>query len=80
MFMAGTLLMLILLKEKYLDSIAIMADRGPFFITAVFLLLAGVQSLSLGFLGEMITRVYHEGRTRTLYSVRETKGRGIKAG
>ena len=80
MFMAGTVMMLILLKEKYLDSIAIMADRGPFFITAVFLLLAGVQSLSLGFLGEMITRVYHEGRTRTLYSVREIRGRGIKAG
>jgi hypothetical protein len=77
MLMIGTCMMLLLLKEKYVDSIAIMAERGPFFITGVFLLLAGVQSLSLGFLGEMVTRVYHEGKTGGLYSVKEVRGSGL---
>jgi len=73
----GVIMVLFLLKEKYLDQVAIMDERGPFIIASVFLLLAGLQLLSLGFLGEMLTRLYHESKTESLYSVKEKLGRGL---
>ena len=73
----GVVMVLFLLKEKYLDHIEIMAERGPFIITSVFLLLAGLQLLSLGFLGEMLTRLYHESKAESLYSVKKKLGIGL---
>ncbi|MGQ9927094.1 MAG: glycosyltransferase family 2 protein [Chloroflexaceae bacterium] len=46
------------------------ADR-PLALLAVFLVLVGVQFLGMGLLGELITRVYYEGRNRPIYVVRE---------
>jgi glycosyltransferase involved in cell wall biosynthesis len=46
------------------------ADR-PLALLAVFLVLVGVQLLGMGLLGELITRVYYEGRNRPIYVVRE---------
>ncbi len=77
LLIVGGGMMMFLLKEKYCAGVAIMADHGPLFITAVFLLLTGIQSLSLGFLGEMVTRVYHEGRKGSSYRVREVRGGGL---
>lgn len=77
LLIAGGILMgAMLLREKYMLGVSIMADRGPFFIACVFVLLAGMQLLSIGFLGEMFTRLYHEMRPRT-YGVRSVKGRGL---
>ncbi len=77
LLIAGGLLMgAQLVREKYMLGVSIMADRGPFFIACVFVLLAGLQVLSIGFLGEMFTRLYHEMRPRT-YGVRVVKGRGL---
>ncbi len=45
-------------------------DR-PLLLLAVLLLLIGVQFLGMGLLGELITRVYYEGRNRPIYVVRE---------
>ena len=74
----GALMVMYLLKQKYLDQVAIMEVRGPFVIASVFLLLAGMQLLSLGFLGEMLTRLYHESKAGALYTVKEICGGGLE--
>ncbi|MGB0560782.1 MAG: glycosyltransferase family 2 protein [Spirulinaceae cyanobacterium] len=45
-------------------------DR-PLLILAVALLLTGVQFFSLGLLGELLMRTYHESQGRPIYRVRE---------
>jgi glycosyltransferase involved in cell wall biosynthesis len=45
-------------------------DR-PLLLLAVLLIVVGVQFLGLGLLGELMTRVYYEGRNRAIYVVRE---------
>lgn len=45
-------------------------DR-PLLMLAVLLIVLGVQFLAMGLLGELITRVYYEGRNRSIYVVRE---------
>lgn len=47
-----------------------LADR-PLLLLAVLLVILGVQLLGMGLLGELITRVYYEGRQRPIYVVRE---------
>jgi glycosyltransferase involved in cell wall biosynthesis len=50
------------------------ADR-PLVLLAVLLVVVGVQFLGMGLLGELITRVYYEGRNRSIYVVREELNR-----
>ncbi len=45
-------------------------DR-PLLLLGVLMVLIGVQFLGMGLLGELITRVYYEGRNRPIYVVRE---------
>jgi glycosyltransferase involved in cell wall biosynthesis len=45
-------------------------DR-PLLILAVVLLLTGIQLFSLGLLGELLMRTYHESQGRPIYRVRE---------
>ncbi|RRR76661.1 MAG: glycosyltransferase [Candidatus Viridilinea halotolerans] len=45
-------------------------DR-PLLMLAVLLIVLGVQFLGMGLLGELITRIYYEGRNRPIYVVRE---------
>ncbi|MFL5806066.1 MAG: glycosyltransferase family 2 protein [Roseiflexaceae bacterium] len=45
-------------------------DR-PLLLLAVLLIILGVQFLGLGLLGELMTRVYYEGRNQATYVVRE---------
>lgn len=73
----GGVMGVILIWNKFVNHMSVMAERGPFFIAAVFVLLAGLQLLSIGFLGEMLTRVYHESNRTRIYSVRSVRGRGL---
>ena len=43
----------------------------PLLTIAVLMVMIGVQFLGMGLLGELITRVYYEGRNRPIYVVRE---------
>ncbi|NEQ18275.1 MAG: glycosyltransferase, partial [Moorea sp. SIO3E2] len=45
-------------------------DR-PLLILAVLLISTGVQLFSLGLLGELLMRTYHESQGRPIYRVRE---------
>jgi hypothetical protein len=43
----------------------------PALLLAVLLLVVGVQFVSLGLLGEMLTRTYHEAQHKPIYVIKE---------
>ena len=47
-----------------------LADR-PIVMLAILMVVVGVQFVSLGLLGEMLVRTYHESQTKPIYRVRE---------
>jgi glycosyltransferase involved in cell wall biosynthesis len=55
--------------EKILHQADIMTQHGPLMIFAAVLLLAGLNMLAVGLLGEMQVRHYHEPARRAPYSV-----------
>jgi glycosyltransferase involved in cell wall biosynthesis len=61
-----------LLVEKAVSGVGL-AER-PLLILSVLLLILGVQFLSMGLLGELLTRIYHEVGQRTPYVIRRTAG------
>jgi glycosyltransferase involved in cell wall biosynthesis len=58
-----------LLVEKFLHHSDVMTQHGPLMIFAAVLLLAGLNTLAVGLLGEMQVRHYHEPARRAPYSV-----------
>lgn len=44
---------------------------NPFLYVTILLFLSGIQFISLGFLGELTTRTYHESQRKPIYVVRE---------
>ena len=65
----GSLIAIGLMIKKLLSGIAIMDQHGPLLISAAVLIVAGVQLLALGLLGEMQVRHYHEPGRRAPYSI-----------
>jgi hypothetical protein len=43
----------------------------PLLLLAILLILIGIQLLMMGFLGEMIMRIYYETRDKPIYHVRQ---------
>jgi glycosyltransferase involved in cell wall biosynthesis len=78
-FTAGSGAMIYLLYEK-LQGHAIFLEHGPLLLLAVVALVAGVQLVSTGLIGEVLTRIYFEGQQRRIYSVSRVLGRSRKAG
>jgi glycosyltransferase involved in cell wall biosynthesis len=58
-----------LVSEKVLHQADVMTQHGPLIIFASVLLLAGMNMLAVGLLGEMQVRHYHEPTRRAPYSV-----------
>lgn len=54
---------------KYGEGLSL--NRNPLLILSAFLLFSGVQFITLGLLGELVTRTYHEVQDKPIYSVRE---------
>ncbi|HEU5453289.1 MAG TPA: glycosyltransferase family 2 protein [Terriglobales bacterium] len=67
--LGGGLISLWILAEKFLGGQAVMATHGPLMIFAAVLILAGIQMLALGLLGEMQVRHYHENGKHGPYSI-----------
>jgi len=44
----------------------------PLLLLAILLMFSGLQLISLGLLGELLARLYHETRSRPPYAIRET--------
>jgi glycosyltransferase involved in cell wall biosynthesis len=66
---AGWVVALWLGLGKLLFHTHVMAEHGPLMIFSAVLILAGVQLLGLGLLGEMQVRHYHEPSRRAPYSI-----------
>src|SRR5438477_3233769 len=58
-----------LFVEKFVYQSHVMDDHGPLLVFVAVLIVAGVQLLALGLLGEMQVRHYHEPARRAPYSV-----------
>ena len=67
--LSGLTIALWLVFEKFVHNANIMDDHGPLLVFAAVLIVAGVQLLALGLLGEMQVRHYHEPARRAPYSV-----------
>lgn len=50
-----------------------LANR-PVLLLTILLMVIGVQFITLGLLGEMLVRTYHESQAKPIYSVREVTG------
>jgi glycosyltransferase involved in cell wall biosynthesis len=50
-----------------------LVDR-PLLLLAILLVMVGVQFITMGLLGEMISRTYHESQNKPIYTVREEIG------
>ncbi len=64
-----------LLFDKVVFGQSIMAEHGPLLMLAIALVVAGIQFLSFGLLGEMLARIYYESQNKPIYAVRERKSR-----
>jgi hypothetical protein len=58
-----------LLVEKFWRGADIMTKHGPLMFFGMVLIMVGVMLLSIGLLGEMQVRHYHEPTQRAPYSV-----------
>ncbi len=67
--LAGTGITFWLFVEKFVHHTHVMMEHGPMMIFAAVLLLAGLNLLAIGLLGELQVRHYHEPTRRAPYSV-----------
>ncbi len=67
--MAGAVIGLSLIIHKLVSGEAMMTAHGPLIIFAAVLIIAGVQMVALGLLGDMLSHQYHGNGGRTPYSV-----------
>jgi hypothetical protein len=68
--MAGGLISSVLLGLKVLNPHQNMMDQhGPMFVVGAVLIVAGIQMLAIGLLGELQVRHYHSHRSPTPYTV-----------
>lgn len=66
---SGGAISLLLLGLKLAGSQHVMDDHGPLFVIAGVAILAGIQMLAIGLLGELQVRHYHTANHRAPYAV-----------
>lgn len=66
---AGSIIAAALVAMKLIWSTHVMDEHGPLLVSAAVLIVAGVQLLALGLLGEMQVRHYHEPGRRAPYAI-----------
>jgi len=72
----GSLIGFFLVFKKVFMHQAIMLQHGPLLFLAALLILSGIQLLSVGLVGEMVTRTYFESQQKATYAVQEIISRG----
>jgi glycosyltransferase involved in cell wall biosynthesis len=76
---AGAGIGFFLLYEKLFLHMAIMLEHGPLLFVAMLLFLTGIQFLSVGLIGEMLSRTYYESQKKPIYTLREIKSRRLES-
>ena len=72
----GTLIGAFLAFKKVFMGQSIMLQHGPLLFLAALLILSGIQLISVGLVGEMVTRTYFESQQKATYAVQEIISRG----
>ncbi len=68
--MAGSIISTILLALKIMHPhVSVMDQHGPMFVIGGVLILAGIQMLAIGLLGELQVRHYYTNQQRTPYAI-----------
>jgi glycosyltransferase involved in cell wall biosynthesis len=67
--LTGGLLALWMIIEKFVRDVDVMEEHGPLLVFAAVLIVAGVQLVALGLLGELQVRHFHEPSKRVPYTV-----------
>src|SRR5215467_631006 len=62
-----------LLIRKFVVHVKIMQTHGPLFLASILLIICGIQLISVGLIGEMLSRTYYESQKKRIYAVAETK-------
>ncbi|MBI2816029.1 MAG: glycosyltransferase family 2 protein [Acidobacteria bacterium] len=68
------------LMYQKLTGHSIFMNHGPLLLITAMVVLAGIQLICTGLIGEILTRIYFEGQQRRIYSVSRVIGRSRKAG
>jgi hypothetical protein len=69
----GVLSLLATIGMKYWCKPAVFMTGNPLLLLSAMLELVGVQFLSIGLLGELLTRTYFESQGKSAYVVRATR-------
>jgi glycosyltransferase involved in cell wall biosynthesis len=69
-FVLGTISGLYLSAQKVIHGYTYSIDR-PLLLLSVLLIVVGVQMVSMGLLGELVVRTYHEAQGKPIYVIRE---------
>jgi hypothetical protein len=54
-------------------GVELMKVHGPLVLAAILLIVCGIQLISVGLIGEMLSRTYYETQNKRIYAVAETK-------
>ena len=65
--------MLFLLFKKLVLHVEIMKEHGFLVLGAMLLIICGIQLISAGLIGEMMSRTYYETQKKRIYSIAETR-------
>jgi len=68
-FLAGGAIGVFLLLKKIILAADVFTKHGPLMLLSVLLIIAGIQLISFGLLGELLTRIYFEAGDRTIYTI-----------
>jgi len=71
----GGVINLFLLYKKLVFRTHLMVEHGPLMLLGIALVIAGIQFISLGLIGEMLARTYYESQRKPIYAVRHVLSR-----
>jgi hypothetical protein len=69
----GTAICAVLTFLKFYSGTPLLTAHGPLLLLGVALIVSGLQFISMGLLGEMMARTYHESQNKPIYTLREVK-------
>ena len=67
--LAGAAIMIWMLFKKIAYGVDILEQHGPLMLLGAVLILAGVQLVSAGLIGEILSRTYFESQGKPIYSI-----------
>ena len=70
---SGAAICLFLAFKKLYFRTPLLTQHGPLLLLGIALIVSGLQFVSMGLLGEMMARTYHESQNKPIYTLREVK-------